>query len=250
MPLRPEIEAQFKQVCSFAKKIAIELESKYPSIVAIALVGSWARAGPLAYRSEDLDFSIISKQQIGLNLNIDIPQMLKKGGIRKLTFFNHTLNYFRILAFKKKSPSVIVKTAQKITGFLRQHPKMKKVLMTILGTGRIFFHQFERYPQAIQTYIPMIDRHNVLSKLQHRQRAEFSKMLTEYDLLLYSPCGFHKLIEKYLLNQIKQEEVKCALLAWDVDWRKYLRRAIECYSRSDATKISELYNYISYSKQQ
>lgn len=237
------IKDKFDAVYSFAKQTSDEISEKYPSVVFVALVGSWARGIP---SNEDIDFVIacIQKSDIGKILKDSNTNAFKAPFALRTTFICYPLSTFLTMVFYDNLKIRIFKIARSFRLVFRKLPFLKKILLKLLGSHKGILQKYEILPQTIQTYIPFFDKEDTLKHLQKKQRAKLETELSESDLLLYSQNGFQKLIDHYLLNKISKENVKNTLIESDIDWKEYLNRVIEVKGAKEKELIYELRDFV------
>ena len=239
----PNLKAKFDSVYSFAKQVSDIMSQKYPSVVFVALVGSWARGIP---SNEDIDFVIASTNNNDLKKILEeskTPDFKAPHGLRT-TFICYPFSTFQDKVFNNSSNLPILKLSRISRSIFRKLPLLKKILLYILGSHKAKLQKYEILPQTVQTYIPFFDKDNTLILLQKEQRKRLKTLLSEADLLLYSQNGFQKLIDHYLSNKISNENVKSTLIESDIDWKEYLNRAIEISDGHKKELILELQKYI------
>ncbi len=233
MVFKNDIQDSLREGRRLANKLATDLKEKHPKVIAIALVGSWAHG---MVSKTDMDFVVVvedkqEKKEIWGKLDNSNEQM---------TFILYTISDILKLTSRKVGLNVI-KTARKITRYLRHHRMIKRSFVALLGRKKSYFQQYEILPYTFQTWIPLYERDDILTELQKEQISILGKNLSNEERILYSHNGFFNLIKKYSLGELERQRVCTVLVNSDIDYLKYLRRAIK-YSSGGTDRIRALYN--------
>lgn len=213
--------------------------SRFPSIVSIALVGSFSR-GILS--PNDIDLVVVVKTSYDLKRLSICLRDINHHFSDEITFLCYTIDQLIKMAFYRESNIGIVRLARHTTRLLRRHPMIKRGLIIILGPYRMFLQQYEVLPETLQTWIPLFDRSGILARVQKIQKTLLKKKLSFWEQVFYSQRGFYKMVEFYLSGQLDAKSFKRVLYRCDFEWKIYFKRLMHCYKDPSATKIKDLYN--------
>lgn len=244
MPFKKEIVEALEAGQERARVIARDLVAGFPSIVAVALVGAWARG---IVSQVDIDFVVVVRHRRELKRLARYLQEYRSRSSEQLTLFYFTSGHVASKAERWKSRDSLggpIRLGRVATRTLRRYPTLKKVLIRVLAGWLPLIRLYEFPPQSLQTWMPVYDEDGLLRRLQESQRSLLADELSALEWLLWSPNGFYRLMEGYLSGSVKKEAVREALASYDVNWDEYLRRSMTYYGASESARIRELYTYL------
>jgi hypothetical protein len=238
MPFLKRIEDELARGHAAAKLVALELAQADPNILFISLAGAWTWG---IVSPCDVDLVIVFACYDDLKMFCKRPLPLKNPYQYHFDLHCYSFEQFRGRMLSCQPHMAVVKAVYQCMHQLRRTPALQRVFNALLGHHKSVLQLYEAAPQAHQAMLPLVDQHQILARLQQEQKPLLDDDFSLCEKLLYRPGGFYLLLEKYLVDEVRREDVKKALINFCADSRAYLQRAMAYYAPGDAIKIGNLY---------